>query len=114
MKLSFFVALGGIAATISAVPATVPYTVHEKRDVLASSSKWQQRDVKLDRRTTIPMSIALKQRNLESGPDFLMDVSNPKSANYGKHWSTEKVCSSYPIWVLRTDSLGCGDILCFR
>lgn len=94
MKLSFFVALSGLAATISAVPAPVPYTVHEKRDVLASSSQWQRRDVKLDRRTTIPMSIALTQRNLENGPEYLMDVSNPRSVNYGKHWSPEQVCYS--------------------
>jgi tripeptidyl-peptidase-1 len=94
MWLSTFVALGGLAAMISAAPAPIPYTVHEKRDVSASSSHWQRRDVKLDRRTTIPMSIALTQRNLENGHDFLMDVSNPKSVNYGKHWSPEKVCSS--------------------
>lgn len=79
---------------ISAAPAPVPYTVHEKCNVLASSSQWQQRDVELDRRTIIPMSIALTQRNLENGPDFLMDVSNPRSANYGKHWSPEQVYSS--------------------
>jgi tripeptidyl-peptidase-1 len=94
MKLSFFVALGSLAATISAAPAPVPHKVHEKRDVVASSSQWQRRDVKLDRRTTIPMSIALTQRNLENGPDFLMDISNPTSVNYGKHWSPQQVCSS--------------------
>ncbi len=94
MKLSSFVALGGLAATISAAPAPIPYAVHEKRDVSASSSQWQRKDVKLDRRTAIPMSIALTQRNLENGPGFLLDVSNPKSVNYGKHWSPEQVCSS--------------------
>jgi tripeptidyl-peptidase I len=114
MKLSFFVALGGLAATISAAPAPVPYTVHEKRDVLASASQWQRRDINLDRRMTIPMSIALTQRNLEKGPDFLMGVSNPKSLNYGKHWSPEKVCSSYLSGFSRLTPLGCGDILCFR
>jgi tripeptidyl-peptidase-1 len=114
MKLSFFVALGGLAVMITAAPAPVSYTVHEKRDVLASSSQWEQKDVKLDRRTAIPMSIALTQRNLENGPDFLMDVSNPTSVNYGKHWSPEKVCSSYLSAYSRLTLLGCGDILCFR
>jgi tripeptidyl-peptidase I len=92
MKLFFLVALGGFAATISAAPASIPYRVHEKRDISTSSLQWKRSDVKLDRRTTIPMSIALTQRNLEYGPDYLMDVSNPTSANYGKHWSAEEVC----------------------
>jgi len=91
MKLSFFVALSGLAATISAVPASIPYTVHEKRHLSASSSQWQRANVKLNRRMTIPVSIALTQRNLENGPDFLLDVSNPRSSTYGKHWSPEQV-----------------------
>jgi tripeptidyl-peptidase I len=114
MKLSLFLVLSGLAATISAAPAPIPYTVHEKRDALAFSSQWQRRDAKLDRRTTIPMSIALTQRNLENGHDFIMDVSNPKSVNYGKHWSPEKVCSSDLSGSSVLTLLGCGDILCFR
>lgn len=91
MRLHFFVLIGSLAAAVNSAPLSIPYTVHEKRDVTASSSKWQRLDVKLDRRSTIPMSIALTQRNLESGLDFLMDVSNPASANYGKHWSANQV-----------------------
>jgi tripeptidyl-peptidase I len=113
MKLSFFVALGGLAATISAVPAPLSYTIHEKRDVLASPSQWQRRDLKLDRRTTIPMSIALTQRNLENGPDYLLDVSNPRSANYGKHWSSEQVCFYYLPESSGLTVLGCEGVFCF-
>jgi tripeptidyl-peptidase I len=91
MRLLLLVALSGLAATISAAPASTPYTVHEKRDISSSSSQWQRRNVHLDRRTTIPMSIALTQRNLENGLDFLMDVSNPSSSKYGKYWSPEQV-----------------------
>ena len=89
MKLSVLAIIGGFAAYASAAPAPVPYVLHEKRAI--DSGKWSRRDIQLNRDAVIPMSIGLKQRNLDNGYDFLMDVSHPKSPNYGKHWSMEKV-----------------------
>lgn len=91
MKFSPLVVIGCLLAqTIAApAPAPVPHIVHEKRDV--ESIKWKRSDVKLRRDTIIPVSIGLTQRNLDNGYDFLMDVSDPHSANYGKHWPMEKV-----------------------
>jgi tripeptidyl-peptidase-1 len=94
MKLSILAALGGLAVYTSAVPAPSTHVVvHEKREV--QLDKWTRRDIKLSRDATIPMSIGLKQKNLDNGYDFLMDVSHPDSANYGKHWSFEKVPSLF-------------------
>lgn len=90
MKLSILAVVGGFAAYAAAAPAHSPYVVHEKRET--TSEKWSRRsDIKLNRDAVIPMSFGLTQRNLENGYDFLMDVSHPKSKNYGKHWSMEKV-----------------------
>jgi tripeptidyl-peptidase-1 len=93
MKLSILAVLSGLAVYTSAVPAPSTHIVHEKREV--QLNKWTRRDIKLNRDATIPMSIGLKQKNLDNGYDFLMDVSHPDSANYGKHWSFEKVPSLF-------------------
>ncbi|KAI1335592.1 subtilisin-like protein [Xylariaceae sp. FL0016] len=52
--------------------------------------KWTKRD-RVQADTVLPMRIGLKQSNLEAGHDKLMDISNPKSSNYGKHLSSEEV-----------------------
>jgi tripeptidyl-peptidase I len=72
-----------------ASPTNVPYVVHEERDT--EPSGWFRTSIQ-DRSTIIPLSIALTQRNLEKGQDFLMDVSDPLSLNYGKYWSAQRVC----------------------
>ena len=39
----------------------------------------------------IEFSIALKQNNIHIIKDALNDISNPKSLNYGKYWTREKI-----------------------
>ncbi len=89
MKLSIWTTVGGLLAQTLAAPAPTSYVVHEKRDV--ETTKWTRSTIKLRRDAIIPMSIGLTQRNLENGYEYLMDVSDPKSPNYGKHWSMKKV-----------------------
>jgi tripeptidyl-peptidase-1 len=60
--------------------------VHEKRDTPHSHSR-----IRLDNDAIIPIRIALRQNNLHTGHDYLMDVSHPSSKNYGKHWTAEEV-----------------------
>ena len=77
-----------LAASAAALPSST-YRVHEKR---SSTSSWSKlHEVKLDERITLPVRIGLKESNLDSGYDLLMDVSDAKSPNYGKHWSYEQV-----------------------
>ncbi|TVY34558.1 Tripeptidyl-peptidase [Lachnellula subtilissima] len=94
MKLTVLAIVGGFVAQALAAPAPVPYTLHEKREV--QKEKWTRNlDVKLNRDAVIPISIGLTQRNLENGYDMLMDVSHPKSPNYGKHWSMKKIKETF-------------------
>ncbi|KAG9246746.1 peptidase S8/S53 domain-containing protein [Calycina marina] len=90
MKFSILATLGSLAL-ISAAPTV--HSVHEKREV--NTEKWTKRDVKLTRSATMPMSIGLTQRNLDNGYEYLMDVSHPESANYGQHWSKEKIAETF-------------------
>lgn len=39
----------------------------------------------------MPMRIGLTQTNLDNGYDYLMEVSDPASEQYGKYWSAKKV-----------------------
>lgn len=77
-----------IFASVFAAPTT--HVLHEKRDVAV---KFPRRRV--DRDAVIPVRIGLKQTNLESGYERLMDVSHPSSPNYGKHLSAQEVHSIF-------------------
>ena len=43
----------------------------------------------------LPVRIGLTQNNLDMGHSHLMDVSDPRSPNYGKYWSAEKVHAAF-------------------
>ena len=91
MKLSVTI-LGAFAATVLALPASVPHVVHEKR---STTSVWSKiPNVKPDSRTTLPVRIGLKQSNLDRGHDVLMDIADPASENYGKHLTAEQVSTA--------------------
>lgn len=81
--------VAGLVTVALALPAPPQYAVHEKR--LATIAMWTITDIELDRRTILPISIGLTQQNLDAGHQYLMDVSDPNSKNYGKHWTTDKV-----------------------
>jgi len=66
--IAFALALVGTAQGV-AVPNS--HVVHEKRE--APQSKWVKRE-KISSSYVLPMRIGLKQRNLDKGHDFLMDV----------------------------------------
>ena len=68
-----------------ALPAS-KYVVHEKREVPAADTRRR-----LESDAIIPLRIGLRQNNLQTGYDRLMDVSHPASENYGKHLSAEEV-----------------------
>ncbi len=47
--------------------------------------------LKVDKSRMHTVTFAIKQRNVNKLHDILMDVSNPSSNNYGKHWSKARV-----------------------
>lgn len=79
---TFFV--GALAA-----PHATPYghlVLHERRSIPALN-----RVDRVQPDSIVPIRIALKQSNLESGYERLMDVSHPSSKNYGKHLTSTEV-----------------------
>lgn len=88
-----YLAAGTLFASCIASPLNVPHVVHEKR---ASSipHSWTKREA-LDRKVILPMKVALAQRNLERGYEWLNEVSHPESKKYGQHWSAEDVANAF-------------------
>ena len=68
------------------------YVLHEKRSVLPGG--WI-RGERLERHQFLPVSIALKQSNLDRLDEFLSDVAHPESENYGQHWSAKQVAETF-------------------
>ncbi|KAF8905279.1 Pro-kumamolisin, activation domain-containing protein [Gymnopilus junonius] len=73
------------------IPRYGDFVVHEKRNLHPEV----QAARRLEGHVTVPLRIALKQKNLEYLPDYLMSVSNPSSVSYGEHWSHEKVVKHF-------------------
>ncbi|KAI0025076.1 subtilisin-like protein [Xylariomycetidae sp. FL0641] len=73
------------------VRRSVPQTHirHEKRTV-AQAQSWSRLG-RANATSIFPMRIGLQQPNLRKGHELLMDISDPESANYGKHLSAEEV-----------------------
>lgn len=81
------------ASILAAAAAPASHVLHEKRS--ADSNVFNLERRRVDYEAIIPIRIALKQSNLDSGYDRLMDVSHPSSDNYGKHLSAEEVHSIF-------------------
>lgn len=70
--------------------------VDELQHVFREASKAVQRkDItqldRVDHMHSHTVVFAVKQRNMEEMERVLLDVSNPRSPNYGKHWSRKQV-----------------------
>lgn len=70
--------------------AVIPsqHEIHERRS--ASPQGWK-RGSRLEKHVALPVRIALTQSNMEALHDYLMQVSEPSSSQYGKHWTVDKV-----------------------
>ena len=78
--------LAALATISAAAPFSPPTVVHEKR-----TSPFNGRTTRVHGDAVVPVRIGLTQSNLDKGYDYLMEVSHPSSAAYGKHWSVDKV-----------------------
>ena len=90
MRVSVPVLVSLLAGLALAAPAS--YIQHEKRSV--TDARWVKRD-RAPGSARVPVRIALSQRNLDQGHDLLMDVADPDSANYGKHWTAQEVAAKF-------------------
>ena len=82
----------GLTALITAAPSPINHVVHESRDRV--HSRWTKRD-RVESHKKFPMRIGLKQSNLDKADDFIHDISDPHSPNYGKHWTSEEVINVF-------------------
>lgn len=76
------------STTCLAVPAPEGsrYVLHEKRD--AAPHMWNKRS-RAHASEVLPVRIGLTQRNLHKAEDFIMDVSDPKSPNFGQFQTSQ-------------------------
>ncbi|EPE06600.1 alkaline serine protease [Ophiostoma piceae UAMH 11346] len=81
------VKFGGHTVPKRTVPTT--HTLHERQPA-PLAARWQ-RTKRVPADATLPMRIGLKARNLDEGHKRLMDIADPKSANFAKHMSSKEV-----------------------
>ena len=72
-----------------AVPSSAP-SLHEERD-LSRIYIHNGESKRVDSNAILPIRIALAQSNLDKGYDYLMQVSDPHSKDFGKHWTLEEI-----------------------
>jgi tripeptidyl-peptidase I len=88
---NFFIFISVISAAFArVVPST--HSVHEKRDFL--HPRWLQ-GTRLHSRAILPIRIGLTQQNLDNAEEQLLDISDPDSPNFGKHWTQEQVVDHF-------------------
>ncbi len=93
MKLLALSVLACLVAACEAAPAsTGTHVLHEKRDVLHPAWKVHSR---APRDYVMPMRFALKQRNLEHAERYILEVSDPASPSFGKHWTAQQVADMF-------------------
>ncbi|KAH9831685.1 protease S8 tripeptidyl peptidase I protein [Teratosphaeria destructans] len=73
-----------------AAPET--HAVHERRE--STPARWTKLG-RVPSHVSLPMRVGLAQTNLDNAHEYLMDVSHPKSPNYGKLWTSEQVIEAF-------------------
>ncbi|QKX54466.1 uncharacterized protein TRUGW13939_01552, partial [Talaromyces rugulosus] len=73
-------------------PSTQRHVLHEKRQ--STSSQWLNLGP-VEPDSKIVVRVGLKQSDLHKAHEYLMDVSHPKSPNYGKFWTQDQVIQAF-------------------
>lgn len=74
-------ALAGLVAAIPPQSAHGHFVVHERR--AAQPEGWTRQD-RASKDTVLPVRIGLKQNNLHRLDEYIDDIANPDSPNFGK------------------------------
>ncbi|KAH6708876.1 peptidase S8/S53 domain-containing protein, partial [Leptodontidium sp. MPI-SDFR-AT-0119] len=68
------------------------FALHEKREPVSQTwttiSRAHPSEILL-------VKIGLAQSNLHRAEEYLLDISHPRSANFGKHWTSEEVANTF-------------------
>jgi tripeptidyl-peptidase-1 len=74
------------------VLAVHPYTLVQKRSSVPSG--WSHA-AKHNQSAILPLRFGLTQPNIHNIEEFLLDVSDPDSPNYGNHWTPAQVADKF-------------------
>ncbi|KAI0661744.1 subtilisin-like protein [Cubamyces menziesii] len=66
--------------------------LHERRDAPPHGWTLHRR---ADPDTVLPLSIALRQSNMHNLDDYLQDIADPESPNYGQWWTPARVVETF-------------------
>lgn len=89
-RILIFVTTFLAGVTCAVIPSS--HAIHERRN--DQNTKWVKRG-KIQSHAILPIRIGIAQSNLDRAHDFLMDVSDPSSSNYGKHWTDEEITEKF-------------------
>ncbi|KAJ8481461.1 hypothetical protein ONZ51_g5989 [Trametes cubensis] len=96
ISFSLVVGFAGAIFSVLAFPSPSPQlsrrVLHESRHDVPTGWTLHKR---ADPDATLPLSIALVQSNLHNLDDYLLDVADPESPNYGKLWTPEMVAETF-------------------
>lgn len=92
MRFFGFLSIAACCVLVSAAPAPSNHRLHEKRN--GHPHEWTKRS-RAHGHKILPIRIGLQQRNLHLADEFIMDISDPASPNFGKHWSAEKIANTF-------------------
>ncbi|OSD06587.1 subtilisin-like protein [Trametes coccinea BRFM310] len=86
--------LGVVATLTNALGSSPPFPriLHERR--MAPPLGWHPLR-RADPDTILPLSIALRQSNIHHLDDYLFDVADPDSPNYGRWWTPEQIIGTF-------------------
>ncbi|ORY67675.1 Pro-kumamolisin [Pseudomassariella vexata] len=86
--------LAALAVAVETKPPrrAVNHVVHEELHV--SQRSWTK-GYRLYGTSTLPVRIGLAQQNLHRAEEYINAVSHPKSKDYGKHWSRERIIETF-------------------
>lgn len=89
----FTVILAVVSACLTVASPPISHSVvHEARSALPEG--WSVHGIPSPH-ARLPLRLGLAQRNLDRLDEFLMDVADPKSPNFGKHWSPTQVAAAF-------------------
>ena len=102
MHLSKVISLGLFVALSYGAPAS--HIRHEKRD-RQHDARWIKGE-RAPAKSTMPVRIAINQRNLDYGHDMLIDISDPTSPNFAKHMTSQEVAEFFSPAQESIDAIG--------
>ncbi|KAH8702313.1 protease S8 tripeptidyl peptidase I [Talaromyces proteolyticus] len=89
LNTALLVSVVTAATILNNSPSLKSRVLHERRSS-APASSWVKRS-QAPRDFVLPIHIGISSQNIEEGHYHLMDISDPRSENFGKHWTPKQV-----------------------